>query len=163
MSPCRESMLRAAAATIALFSACSATGLGQQPRQYTAEDYANAEKFMSYNVNPLVYKGIVHAQWIDGERFWYRDADSTGVSYTVVDAAKGTRAPAFDQVKLAAALNAASNGAIKDNARHLSLSELSLTEADSVAAFSYSGVPYRCDLQASSYVCKSLIPIDAQK
>ena len=163
MSPCRESMLRAAAATIALFSACSATGLGQQPRQYTAEDYANAEKFMSYNVNPLVYKGIVHAQWIDGERFWYRDADSTGVSYTVVDAAKGTRAPAFDQVKLAAALNAASNGAIKDNARHLSLSELSLTEADSVAAFSYSGVPYRCDLQASSYVCKSLIPVDAQK
>jgi dipeptidyl aminopeptidase/acylaminoacyl peptidase len=163
MSPCRESILRAAAAAIALFSVCSATGLGQQPRQYTAEDYANAEKFMSYNVNPLVYKGIVHAQWIDGERFWYRDADSTGVSYTVVDAAKGTRAPAFDQVKLAAALNAASNGAIKDNARHLSLSELSLTEADSVAAFSYSGVPYRCDLQASSYVCKSLIPVGAQK
>ena len=36
---------------------------------------------MSYNVNPLAYKGVVHAQWLDDERFWYRAVDDSGVTY----------------------------------------------------------------------------------
>ena len=163
MFPGRESILRAAAATIALFSVSISTGLGQQPRQYTAKDYANAEKFMGYNVNPLVYNGIVHAQWLPDGRFWYRDADTNGVSYILIDPAKGTRAPAFDQVKLATALSAGSNGAIKDDPKHLSLSELSLAEGDSVLTFTSSSGAYRCELGMKPYVCKSLVQGEATK
>ena len=31
--------------------------LAQQPRQFTDENYAHAEKFMAYNVNPLASEG----------------------------------------------------------------------------------------------------------
>jgi len=37
----------------------------QQPRQYTKQDYAQAEKFMPYNLNPLSYSGVVRAHWLD--------------------------------------------------------------------------------------------------
>lgn len=97
------------------------TSLGQVGRQYTTQDYAQAEKFMPYKANPLAYKGVVRAQWLDDGRFWYRDVDSSGASYVVVDASKGTRTSAFDQARLAAAVSAASNGEIKDDARHLTV------------------------------------------
>jgi dipeptidyl-peptidase-4 len=138
------------------FSLCCAAASGQQPRQYTASDYAAAEKFMSYNINPLAYKGVVHAQWLDDDRFWYRDADQAGVSYVLVDPAKGTRAAAFDQVKLAAALNAASNGSIKNDPAHIAISELSLSDHDHVLTLTISGNSYQCDLGANPETCKRL-------
>ena len=92
------------AGVIAVVGLGCAAGVGQQARQYTAEDYAAAERFMAYNVNPLAYKGVVRAQWLEDGRFWYRDTDASGATYVVVDPAKGTRAAAFDQDKLAAAL-----------------------------------------------------------
>src|ERR1700750_3186558 len=84
-----------------------AAALAQQPRQYSDQDYANAEKFLAYNVNPLAYKGQVNAQWLDDDRFWFREVDDSGISYVVVDPAKGSRGALFDQNKLAAALKAA--------------------------------------------------------
>src|SRR5258708_31577827 len=37
-------------------------------------DYARAEKFMGYNITPLVYRSGVRPTWLLGsdERFWYR-------------------------------------------------------------------------------------------
>ncbi len=160
ISAIRISATKAAAKTFAVFVLCLGTGLAQDAKQLAAQDYADAEKFMPYNVNPLAYQGQVHAKWLEDGRFWYRDADATGVSYVVVDPAKGTRGAAFDQEKLAAALHA-SNAAIKDDARHLKLSDLSITDGDSVVSFTHSGVPYRCDLRAKSEACKSLIPVAA--
>ena len=101
----------------------------QQPRQYTDQDYANAEKFMAYNVNPLAYKGQVNAQWLDNDRFWYREVDGSGTSYVMVDPANGTRGALVDQEKLAAALKPVTNGAGVD-ARHLQLSDISLSDSD---------------------------------
>ena len=74
-----------------------AAALAQQPRQYTDDDYANAEKFMAYNVNPLAYKGQVNAQWLDDDRFWYREVDDSGIGYVLVDVPNGTRKPLVDQ------------------------------------------------------------------
>ena len=71
----KNSSLVAAAIVIAASGLCCTAIFAQQPRQYTDQDYAAAEKFMSYNVNPLAYKGVVHAQWLDDERFWYRAVD----------------------------------------------------------------------------------------
>jgi dipeptidyl aminopeptidase/acylaminoacyl peptidase len=149
-----QSQLRTATFAFATFGLCLVGALAQQPRQYTAQDYAAAERFMSYNVNPLAYQGIVRAQWMDDGRFWYRDANSNGVSFVLVDPAKGTHAAAFDQARLATALKGASDGAIKDDAMHLAASDLAFSDEDSVLTLTYSGVPYRCELQKDPEVCK---------
>ncbi len=81
-----------------------------QGRQLTTEDYAQAEKFMAYNVNSLVYHGVARPTWMEDGRFWYRDKGPDGVTFMLVDPAKGTKGPAFDQAKLAAALTAATDG-----------------------------------------------------
>jgi dipeptidyl-peptidase 4 len=132
-------------------------GRAQKPRQYTAQDYANAEKFMSYNLNPLAYKGVVRAVWLEDGRFWYRDADPTGSSYILVDPAKGTRNLAFDHARLATALATASAGTIKDDARHLRITEFSFANRNTRLLLTYSGIDYRCEL-AASYTCTPLTP-----
>ena len=142
-----------AGAAVALAALCVAAQ-AQQPRQYTDADYAAAEKFMSYNVNPLAFKGQVNAQWMDDGRFLYRAVDETGITYMVVDPGKGTRAPAFDQAKVAALLKAASNGAVSMDAQHLAISEISLADGDHTLSFTARGVSYRCSLGSSSDACK---------
>jgi dipeptidyl-peptidase 4 len=153
---------RAAALLLSLLSvsgSLATSALAQQPRQYTDADYAQAEKFQAYNANPLAYKGLVHAQWMDGNRFWYRDVDgdSLAVTYMLVDPAKGTRAPAFDQTALATALAAASNGEIKNEPQHLNLHHLSLTEDSTSLFFTVEDVPYRCILGHAD-TCTRLTP-----
>src|SRR5581483_12203162 len=89
------------AAFVAATLASSTLALAQAPATasaaLTAADYARAEKFMPYNVNPLVYHGAVRATWLADERFWYRVAVPEGTEFILVDPARGTRAPAFDQ------------------------------------------------------------------
>ena len=87
-------------------------------RVFTDADYARAEKFMSYNVDRLVYgevfggggRGAAGPTWLPGNRFWYRNTTPEGSEFVVVDAATGTRRPAFDQAAVAAALSAATGG-----------------------------------------------------
>ncbi len=81
--------------------------LAQQPA-LTAADYARAEKFMSYNTGPLVLRAGVRPNWLPDGRLWYRVTTEQGNEFILVDPARGTRTPAFDHVKLAAALAAAS-------------------------------------------------------
>jgi len=153
-----QSRLSSVAATIAALSFSCLSAQPQQSRQYTTQDYAAAERFMSYNVNPLANQGIVRAQWLDDGRFWYRDANSNGVSYILVDPVKGTHTSAFDQIKLAAALKAASEGAIKDDALHLTASDLAFSDSDSLLTLTYAGLSYRCELHKDPEVCKRVIP-----
>jgi dipeptidyl-peptidase 4 len=131
-------------------AACIASGFGmaalaQQPRQYTREDYAKAEKFMPYNIAPLAYQGHVRAKWLADGRFWYRDYKSDGWDFVIVDPSNQTRVPAFDQVKLAAALIAASNGQIKNDARHLAIGDLAFQNKDALEV-TLGARRFRCDL-----------------
>jgi len=73
------------------------------------EAYKRAERFESGQMSKLVYKANVEAHWIgDSPRFWYR-SDVRGKSeFILVDAERGTRAPAFDHARLAAGLSKAS-------------------------------------------------------
>ncbi len=74
---------------------------------YTRQDYAQAERWMSYNVNGLVHHTIRGVEYLPSGRVFYRDPGTGGTAYMIADAAKGTVAPAFDNAKLAAALNKA--------------------------------------------------------
>jgi dipeptidyl-peptidase-4 len=147
----------ASAVILALSGFYSASTLAQQPKQYTSEDYAAAERFMSYNVNPLAWQGAVKAEGLDDGRFWYRDASQSGINYILLDPAKGTRAAAFDQVKLAAALHAV-DGAIKDDPAHLALADLDFSDHDSVLTLTVAGAIFRCGLGANPEFCKQLSP-----
>lgn len=135
---------------LALCAACSA----QAPRQFTAQDYAAAEKFMPYNADPLAYKGQVEAHWADAAHFWYRDVEDGGVSYILVDAARGTRGPAFDQDKLAALLKAASKGSVKADGRHLAIEDIAISGGEFV--LNVEGAIYRCSLGGGNEACAVL-------
>jgi dipeptidyl aminopeptidase/acylaminoacyl peptidase len=76
-------------------------------QKFTSADYARAERLMGYKTTPLVFRSGVRPNWLPDERFWYRITTAEGAEFVLVDPAKGTRTPAFDHVKLAAALSAA--------------------------------------------------------
>lgn len=83
----------------------------------TDGDYARAESMLTYNTEPLVDHGQVRPNWLPDGRFWFRDLTATGSEFILVDPVKKTRAAAFDQAKLAAALSSASGGSY--DAAHL--------------------------------------------
>src|ERR1019366_777849 len=76
-------------------------------QRFTAADYARAEKLMGYNTTPLLLRSGVRPNWLPDKRFWYRVTTAEGSEFILVDPAKGTRVPAFDHGKLAAALSTA--------------------------------------------------------
>ena len=101
----------------ALFTAAffvSAASAQQRP-VLTAEDYARAERAMSYNTQALVDHSAGQPNWLAGDRFWYRTMTAQGSEFIFVDPARKTRVPAFDHAKLAAALSAASGKTYEAN------------------------------------------------
>src|SRR6476659_3415347 len=89
--------------------------VAQQPRQLTADDYARAERALGANTMPLVTGLGVRPTWLADGRFWYRTTVPNGSAFFVVDPAKKTREPVFDQARLATALAAASGGRPEPN------------------------------------------------
>lgn len=125
----------------------SVAAFAQAPVLTTA-DYERAEKFMAYNTGPLLDRGPVRANWLPDERFWYRAMTPTGSEFILVDPAKGTRAPAFDHAKLAAAISTAAGG--KYDGTKLPFLTFSF-ESDGSIKFSASKKLWRCDITA--YTC----------
>lgn len=76
-------------------------------RVLDANDYAQAERFMSYNTTPLVDHAVTAVHWLDDGHFWYVDHDQRGDHFIRMDAASGKAMALFDQAKLAAALGKA--------------------------------------------------------
>jgi dipeptidyl-peptidase 4 len=91
-----------------IFCILVALGSAFGQTKFTAAEYARAEKFMGYNTTPLVLRSGVRPTWLADERFWYRVTTAEGSEFVLVDPAKGTRGPAFDHAKVAAALSSAS-------------------------------------------------------
>ncbi|GAB2537814.1 S9 family peptidase [Rhodanobacter koreensis] len=88
----------------ALVMGLLSTGAAAQGRTLGTGDYAQAERFMSYNVAPLVDHAVQKVDWLDDTHFWYRDHDSHGDHFMRMDAASGKAAALFDQARLATAL-----------------------------------------------------------
>ena len=92
------------AAAVAMATAAPA----QQLPALTADDYARAERFLSYNTQPLVDGAAGEPHWLANDRFWYQVLTAQGSEFILVDPARKIRTAAFDQTRLAAALSAAS-------------------------------------------------------
>ena len=80
---------------------------GAQLTQLTKKDYENAERFMSYNIDPFIDGGNVRPNWLPGDQFWYLASTSKKSEFILVDPAMKTRTMAFDHQKLADALSIA--------------------------------------------------------
>ena len=90
--------------TAALCFAVTLPGAAQSRAAVTVADYERAEQFLNYHTNPLVANGAVRPNWMPGDRFWYRNQTANGHEFILVDAAKATRARAFDHAAVARAL-----------------------------------------------------------
>ncbi|WP_245817765.1 S9 family peptidase [Granulicella rosea] len=131
----------------------------QQPRVYTAADYAQAEKFMSYNTDKLVLHSVDKPAWLADGRFWYRDQGADGFTYLLVDPAKKTKAPAFDHAKLAAALTSLRLAKKEVDPKQLPALQLALKGDALSVKLSLGGKPVTCAL-ADAIACIVANPPD---
>lgn len=91
-----------------LLSAILISAAAQQGNIVTVKNYELAESRLVYNTEQLVDNNFnSRPNWLSGDRFWYRVLTAQGSEFILVNPAKGTRTPAFDQQKLAASLSAA--------------------------------------------------------
>jgi dipeptidyl aminopeptidase/acylaminoacyl peptidase len=99
-----------------------------------------------------VYKARVVPHWFAGDtKFWYRnDLRGEAREFILVDAERGTRQPAFDHDKFAAALSKAANQEYKSD--HLPISNLQFSDDARTVKFEAADKTWECDLDA--YKCK---------
>ncbi|MFI0982658.1 DPP IV N-terminal domain-containing protein [Streptomyces sp. NPDC021093] len=117
----------------------------------TNENYQAAEQLLRRPARPgeLVVGDKVRPQWIDGgARFWYAVNTGAGKRFVLVDPAAGTREPAFDHTRVAAALTAASGQAADPDALPFTGIQL----AANTVEFDAFGAYWRCHLD--SYTCE---------
>jgi dipeptidyl-peptidase-4 len=115
-------------------------------RVFTADDYKRAEKFMTYNTRPLVFHDA-RGKWVSEDRYLFRDSGLDGSQFVVFDAMHGTRQPAFDHAKLAAALSAAAGTTY--NAAHLPFMTFEFSADGQSISFRAKSQKWTCDLQGS--------------
>ncbi len=98
-----------------------------------------------------VYKARIVPHWFAGDtKFWYRNALRGGAGeFILVDAEHGTRQPAFDQDKLAAALSKAANQEYKGD--HLPFTSIDFSDDGKTVKFEAADKSWECDLDA--YKC----------
>jgi dipeptidyl-peptidase 4 len=131
---------------LVLIASLAAGAFGQK---FTTDDYARAEKFMGYNTNPLVF-GAVHPNWTDDGRCWYQVTRADESEFVLVDPASGVKRPAFDHVRVAAALSKAANATY--DAKKLPFTDIDLAGTD--VLFNLSGKRWKCDSAGSACVAE---------
>jgi dipeptidyl-peptidase 4 len=141
-----SSLLLGLAAALICASVSAAQEAAGQAHVVTAADYQHAETFLSYNTTPLVFHKV-RPTWISGNRFWYPDAGPDGTEFVLYDAARGTRRPAFDHAKLAAALSAATGK--KYDPAHLPFMAFEFSPDEKALSFTLRGQEWSCDLEAN--------------
>jgi dipeptidyl aminopeptidase/acylaminoacyl peptidase len=138
---------RSGSTLLFVLAALTRMGMAQQPA-LTAQDYARAEQFMSWKVNPLVFNVGIRPTWLSDDRFWYRTQTPKGFEFLMIDPARRTRLPAFDQSRLATALSAAADTAY--DAFHLPFPTIDLSADGRSISFEARGRRWTCDLQGTS-------------
>ena len=115
------------------------------------QDYQAAELLLRRPARPgeLVVGDKIKPKWIDGgARFWYGVSTGAGKRFVLVDPVAGTREPAFDHARLAAALAAASGQPVDPEA----LPFRAIEPAGNAVEFDAFGEHWRCRLD--SYACE---------
>ncbi len=118
--------------------------------QITWADYTRAEQFLPWNATKLIFNAEVHPNWIAGsDRFWYHRAGRDGATFMLVDPATGRSEPAFDHVRLAAALSQTAGAHYVHTA--LPFETFAFTHDEHAIQFDVAGKRWTCDL--TTYDC----------
>ncbi|WP_294330030.1 DPP IV N-terminal domain-containing protein [uncultured Sphingomonas sp.] len=117
----------------------------------TDADYSRAVHQLAPWTVPLVDHAVRAAHWVDARRFWYVDTDHGVPTIMLVDAAKGSKAPAFDTKALLASLNAA--GFRVQDATKLYVADFAPDFASNSAVLNVGGKRYTCAM-VQPYGCK---------
>ena len=159
-SPMKNKMLKLTSLILFLIVAAIAQPAGYAQSAVTAADYARAEKWMGYNTNPLVFRAGVRPVWQGDQRFWYRVTTAEGTEFVMVNSTTGTKAPAFDHTKLAAALSAAAGGTF--DAHHLPFTDFELSADGQTISFNAQRRRWKCDLTAGKCSSEGTAPTAGQ-
>jgi dipeptidyl-peptidase 4 len=134
------------AAICGLVVLCSASVCDARPE--TSADsmlarYQRAAEIQAANAHRWILNENIVPHWIPGrDRFWYKRELAEGHRFTLVDAATGAKADAFDHAHLAKALGEATGKAFEASA--LPLYNISI-DADGVVHFTTVGRAWRFD------------------
>lgn len=134
--------------TGALIAAMTLPGTAQSRAAISAADYERAERYLGYNTNPLVSNGPVQANWLPNDRFWYRTVTAAGSEFVLVDAARATKAPAFNHAAVAAALSTAMGKPV--SATRLPFTQMTVAADGLSFAFDSDTRRWTCDVQGAS-------------
>src|SRR5438045_268207 len=134
-------MIRAAAAPILLMILLAGRGLPPNAAASPAADNAQSPQVPERGGGRggrgagRVYKAQITPHWFDnGARFWYRNDLAGGErQFVLVDAEAGTRRPAFDHDRLAAALSKAAG--TKERADRLPFDEITFVDGGKAVRF----------------------------
>ena len=93
-----------------------------------------AARFVPSRVDKLVFDTSVTPHWFElSDRFWYSYETTDGTRWWMVDPARRTKTPLFDNAKLAAQLSTLTN--FPYDAQHLPIRELKLSKQDAALQF----------------------------
>jgi dienelactone hydrolase len=116
----------------------------------TWEEYAHAERFLPWNAASLAFELDLEPNWIEGgDAFWFRAITRAGPRFVKVDPAAASLGPAFDHVRLAAALSVA-GGAPVDPA-NLPFATIEVVEGGGAVRVPFAEARWTCDL--ATYTC----------
>ncbi len=100
-----------------------------EPVKLEKANYHLAEHWTAAKVGKLVFDLSVTPHWLErGDRFWYSYETSSGRSFYLVDPLKKTKAPVFDNAKMAAMLTEITRTAY--DAKHLPFHEIKFIRND---------------------------------
>jgi dipeptidyl-peptidase-4 len=130
-----------------LVSATAAAGSAAAPPVVTAEDYARAERFLFWNRDRYLINGDIQQHWIGNQdRFWYQRTNDNGAKeFVVVNAADGTRHPAFEHAKIAAALSDLTHKPVEPGA--LPFSNFKYVDDEHAIQFDIADVQWTCQVK----------------
>lgn len=130
----------------------------QNKLRLTSEDYARAERLLPWNVAKLAFNLKIEPHWVDkGSLFWYRSETPSAKEFVLIDPERNLVRPAFDQVKLAAALSLAASKTYE--AVKLPFEQFDFVEHRQAIQFDAENMHWTCNL--TSYECKKVgaVPI----
>lgn len=139
--------------TFALALSCCGVLHAQTGRVYTDSDYAKAVSMLPAATMPLLDHIVRGAQFMGRDRFWYTESTAGLTTVMLADAAHGTKREAYDNARMATALQAAG---VKVQPGKFTPEAFNLSDDDKTALISVQGRAFRCDL--TSYTCTPELP-----
>ena len=107
-------------------------------------NYDLASRWTAQKVGKMVFDTAVTPHWFEaGDKFWYSYETGAGRKFTLVDPLKKSKAPLFDNAKMAAQLTNITR--IPYDAQHLPITTVRMVKKDSAFQFDIS-VPREADI-----------------